>query len=585
MRLQYKYEKARLALTLSKKPLVYSPLSRCAFALWRAFFKLLDLGAVEIAQEFAELAFAKVTCLNSRKAMEGHILALPNELLGKCFVEVVNPVALADLRLDGKACALKTVEPDYEGLKNIVAVGKHFREVAISHAVLWSYLSDAYSCGWNELLAQRSGQHELAIDLSNMTKPSVTGERRVSQARKLLDILCAEMHRVAFLRVLGVDDLAVQSSAFQTKAPVLEVFICGGLNFHSVDHSLRDVLETFLVEHCPKLGVLGVSGFNLPSFGTQTSITKRTLSSLTLWNIPFSTWPTCSELLGFLHICDHVVSLRMQSAGPRTSTDTNGPAENLLRSVNLPALEDFVIEYQENLPSLQTLKSFLSHIRPKHLKSFILLCHRKNFASTDLGTFIPRSLCPIQKIHSIRLSYPSSRSTHFVVHGTSTPGLRSNLVEEERKFSFGYGERERDFGHNLGSSTLSALRTWRVSGAKALTIFLTGSFTQEHSSPRRYLIAPNPQDILMEFSGLKTLCIVGRDNPVSAKIACQFIEALLKSGCEPAFHQLVDVKVEQVVPTRNLKSALLEFQRMVAKDSLKCWINGSLVVQPPDPSI
>lgn len=307
---------------------------------------------------------------------------------------------------------------------------------------------------------------------------------------------------------------------------------------------------------------------------------------LTLWDVPLVNLPTCSELLGFLQICDRVVSLHLRSAGPRDElgVEHGGTEKVIVSTVNLPALEIFVVEYREKSPSLATLRFFLSHIRQERLKAFTLRCYSKPFSNENFNAMVPRSLCPVNKIHSVQLSYPTLRSMHFVVRGDSAH--HTGRTQEDSEFSFAYGARGRHNNADLGPLTLSALQAWGMAGVKTLTISLIGSFTQQKACPRQYILGPNPQDILMRFSALTTICIMGK-GPAYPAIARQFVEALLPTNSEgekstpPALYQLCDLKVDHVVPTRQLRSALHDFQQVLANDGLhvKCWINGSVMLQ------
>lgn len=340
---------------------------------------------------------------------------------------------------------------------------------------------------WNKLLIKHSRERKLVVNAS----PSPTGNlkrtrtRNESEAARLeatlrlfLDIVVVEMRRVVYLRVRSDAASITTHQIFRTTAPILENFVIGDKDGLSHIHS-----HSLFANHCPNIVVLGLYGHSITSIPFGQSLALGNLCSLSLSDISFDRWPTCSELLAILRNCERITYLRLQHAGP--SADMR-EGDGRLSTISLPALEKFTVDCREKKEYLQATRILLCHIQAPHLKSFSLSCFTSAVPNVDFSALVPRSLCPVGDIKDLRLSYPSFLSLRFVVCGEA---MVADDVEQGQ-FSFCFTEELREDTH--GRLALSAMGTWGIAEVDRITILLRPASKRHAGSEPQFIRSPPP---------------------------------------------------------------------------------------------
>lgn len=442
--------------------------------------------------------------------------------------------------------------PDYKVLKAISALGKRFRQIALSHSQLWAYLSNSYSNDWNTLLIRRSRKSGLAVDVSN--EFSQYGKEGVDF---LLDAVTVEIHRVVYLRVQASDvgKFITRHRFITMRAPILEAFVCGGAE----GTPLANLSSPLFGGHSPKLTILDLHGVALHPFGSSSSL--RSLTSLSLSNLPINDWPTCSDLLALLRNCKHVKRLQLQSAGPSIKDVTNP-----VSSINLLALEELVIVYNETR-SLRAVRKFLCHIKAVHLTAFALSCPMTTTTEDNL-TMIPPFLFPVYNANHLCISYPALHAVRFHI---KAPGaiLNGGEHQEDRRFRISFFNLKSRSDPALGDVLLSTIKAWEIRSTRKINIAIRDD--------ELCTLSPHPRQLLEQFSDVIALRLIGSGREIDIQYALHFVEACLSMDEESRIpSSFAHLQLDRISVSAPLKYMMQRFRyrRNQAGFRMYYWEDG-----------
>lgn len=475
-------------------------------------------------------------------------VVLSDDVLEMCIMEAAQPIEAVPFHWSFERQGLFV--PDYEDLKTITALGKRFRQIALSRSQLWAYVSNSYSNDWNTLLIRRSRKSGLAVNVSNGL--SQYGKEGVDF---LLEAVTVEIHRVAYLRVQASDsDKLITKHGFLTlRAPILEAFVCDEVA------PLANFSGPLFGGHSPRLTILDLHGVSLHPKKSTSSL--RSLTSLTLSNLPTNDWPTCSDLLALLRNCEHVERLELRSAGPSIKDETNP-----VSSINLVALEELVIVYNETR-SLRAVRKFLCHIKAEHLTAFALSCPMTT-ATEDNLTMIPRFLFPICNANHLCISYPALHAVRFHIKAPVSI-LNGGEHQEDRRIRISLFNMKSQSDPALGDILLSTIKAWEIASTRKINIAIRDD--------ELCTLSPHPRQLLEQFSDVIALRLIGSGREVDIQYALHFVEACISmdevSRIPSSFTHLQLDSISVSAPLKYLMQTF-RYRRNQAGFRLYFWENG-----------
>ncbi len=149
---------------------------------------------------------------------------------------------------------------------------------------------------------------------------------------------------------------------------------------------------------------------------------------------------------------------------------------------------------------------------------------------------------------------------------------------EQGQFSFCFTEELREDTH--GRLALSAMGTWGIAEVDRITILLRPASKRHAGSEPQFIRSPRPHALLVKFSNLNTLRLVGQNLSEDSEIARLFVEALINisNNSEPSKNpsRLVDLKLEHIPVTRSFQATPRSLQQTLARSGFSYWLNGSL---------